>query len=161
MSTSIGAGGSAAPLTVLRDEHALQAASTDSHTPIAPGLDALANAANSVGITPESSARLMGGVGPTPQALGAMANAENMTMSRNRQGYTRVDEEVILNPASTPIWPGPTRTDTQIDPRYGADWLIPSQPRPVAPHFTPTQMPHAPRDHHMTPTADEKTIPTH
>ena len=92
----------------------------------------MANAANSVGITPESSARLMGGVGQTPQALGTMSNAGSMIFSRSRPGHARVDEEVILNRASTPVpslWPGPTRADTQSDPRYGADWLTPSQPK--------------------------------
>ena len=111
MNTSVGADGGAAPLSALRDEQ-LRAASTDSHAPIAPGLDTLAN---SVGITPESLAKLMGGVGQTSLALGTMSNAGSMIPSRGRPGHARVDEEVILNRASTPVpslWPGPTRADT-------------------------------------------------
>ena len=156
MNKSIGADGGAAPQTALRHE-TLRAASTNSH---APGLDALAN---SVGIMPKPSDRSMGDVGQTPQALRTMSNAGSMIPSRSRPGHARVDEEVILNRASTHVpslWPGPTRADTQIDPRYGADWLTPSQPRHAVPHFTPTRMPQEPRDRYITPTRDENTIPT-
>ena len=152
MNTSIGADGGAAPLTALRDEP-LQAASTDSHAPIAPGLDALAN---SVGITPEPSDRPMGGVGQTPQALGTMSNAGSMIPSRSRPGHARVDEEVILNRASSLVhlfpplaWAYTRRHTDRSWVWAGADWLTPSQPRPAAPHFIRTRMPQEPRDHHI------------